>query len=285
MSKLHIITVANKDKYYFKYLKKTVEDYGGKLTVLGFGEEWKGYAWRFKLMQEKLKQIPSDDIVCFVDGFDVICVRDLQKLIQIFKEIKQREKCKIIGAIDIIPNKFFKPISTFFFTGKINKTVINAGTYIGYSKDILDMFNKIIDNTVYDNMDDQILLNSYSNKYPGNIYIDKNNEIFLTFTFLVNVEKHVEIINNEVIYKGSKPFFIHVAGNGNVDGVLKKLNYELTENIGDQLRRDLIKKSIYVIKCAVGNFLYDNRKKILLFLIMIILIIILIKYQKINKNI
>ena len=39
---LHIITVANKSKYYFEYLKKSIEKNNGKLTVLGFGMEWKG---------------------------------------------------------------------------------------------------------------------------------------------------------------------------------------------------------------------------------------------------
>lgn len=55
MSELHIVTVATESKYYFPYLVESCKKYGKELEVLGYGEKWKGFNWRFKLMIEYLK--------------------------------------------------------------------------------------------------------------------------------------------------------------------------------------------------------------------------------------
>jgi hypothetical protein len=47
MSKIKIVTVATESKYYFEYLKKSCENNGKNLEVLGYGEKWQGFAWRF----------------------------------------------------------------------------------------------------------------------------------------------------------------------------------------------------------------------------------------------
>ena len=44
---LHIVTVATHSDYYFPYLKESFKKNGKELTVLGYGEKWKGFNWRF----------------------------------------------------------------------------------------------------------------------------------------------------------------------------------------------------------------------------------------------
>ena len=77
MDDLHIVTVATESKYYFPYLVESCRKYGKELEVLGYGEKWKGFNWRFKLMIEYLKNLNPSHIVCFIDGYDVICTRNL----------------------------------------------------------------------------------------------------------------------------------------------------------------------------------------------------------------
>jgi len=268
---LHIITVANQNKYYFDYLKKSIEKNNGKLTVLGFGMEWKGFVWRFKLMKQYLLNLNKKDIVCFIDGFDVICVNNINNIIKKFNSIKKREKCKVITGFDNIPNKIINFINSLYFSNKINKQVINAGTYIGTVCDILEIFNSLNLNNLNDNMDDQILLNQYYLTHIKNIYIDINAELFLTIGCpLTDLDKFVTIKNNTVYYNKSNPFFIHAAGSGYLDTILKKLDYNLNYNIAKEIKNDYFKKTLKIIINNSVIFLNQHKYNIL-FLIIIIL--------------
>ena len=96
MNDVHIVTVSTENKFYFDYLKQSCHKNGKELEVLGYRQEWKGFNWKLKLMLEYLNKLNKNDIVCFVDGYDVICVRNLNQLKNTFLNIKTREKCNII---------------------------------------------------------------------------------------------------------------------------------------------------------------------------------------------
>ena len=84
MANLYIVTVATESKFYFPYLIKSCKNNGVQLKILAYGEKWKGFNWRFKLVLDYLKSLNGNDIVCFVDGYDVICTRNLKTLPNIF---------------------------------------------------------------------------------------------------------------------------------------------------------------------------------------------------------
>ena len=85
---LHIVSVATESRYYLPYLQDTCRKFGSDLIVLGYGEKWTGYVFKFEKIIEFLRTIDPWDIVCFVDGYDVICTRDLSMLIPTFYQIK-----------------------------------------------------------------------------------------------------------------------------------------------------------------------------------------------------
>ena len=99
---LHIVTVVTESKYYFPYLSKSCKRHGKQLKILGYGEKWKGFNWRFKLMIEYLETLKDDDIVCFIDGYDVLCTRNLNELKSVFLKLHKEKKCKIIVGYDNI---------------------------------------------------------------------------------------------------------------------------------------------------------------------------------------
>ena len=117
MNNLHIVTVATDPKYYFPYLVESCKRNGKELEVLGFGEKWKGFYWKYELMIEYLKSVSENDIVCFIDGYDVICTRDLNELKESFIKIKNEKNCKIIVGHDKIKknNFLFKLFHNIFF--------------------------------------------------------------------------------------------------------------------------------------------------------------------------
>ena len=76
---MHIVTVANKNDGYLNYLIESCKRNGGELEVLGWNQEWKGFMWKISLMIEYLNGLDDDDIVCFVDGYDVIILQPIAK--------------------------------------------------------------------------------------------------------------------------------------------------------------------------------------------------------------
>jgi len=272
MNNLHIVTVATDPKYYFSYLVESCKRNGKELEILGFGEKWKGFYWKYELMIEYLKSVSENDIVCFIDGYDVICTNNLNKLKDSFIKIKNEKKCKIIVGHDKIKkNDFLFKLFHHIFFGKCNNISINSGTYIGYSKDILYILENIISNKKNEN-DDQILLTNYCINNPNDIYIDIDNKLFLTLLYpLTDLDKYVEIKNNKLIYNNNEPFFIHAAGYGILDNILIKLNYNYNDNIKKQYYSDIYKKRIYHY---IKNF--KRNYKMLSFLIIILLLLCII---------
>lgn len=142
MNNLHIVTVATESKYYFPYLVESCKRHGQELEVLGYGEKWQGFNHKFQLMTNYLKNLPPSDIVCFVDGYDVLCVRDLNEMKIEFIKISKEKKCKIIVAQDKHTNYFFDFIHPYIF-GTCKNLHLNSGTYIGYASDLLKIIDSI----------------------------------------------------------------------------------------------------------------------------------------------
>ena len=229
MSNLYIVTVATDPEYYFSYLVDTCKKNGKEIVVLGYGEKWKGFTWRFKLMLEYIETLKDDDIVCFVDGYDVICTRDLNEMIESFNTIIYKHKCKIIVGYHYNINSFFKMCEYIFFGN-----IINSGTYIGKCKDILKMLESINRLDMNNKADDQVLLCKYYNLNKNEIYIDTKNEIFSTLHSYKRLEldKFYTIKNKQVLLKGTniRPFFIHAPNSNYLDNIIIKLGYNYDYN-------------------------------------------------------
>lgn len=275
MTKLHILTVANKSKYYYPYLIESVKKNNNKLITLGFNKEWNGFNTKYKMMFNKISSFNDNDIICFVDGFDVICVRDLNKLVDVFLEIKQREKCNIIVGFDNVRNILSHIISSLYFTKKFHSIIANSGTYIGLAKDIKAFLSYCLNQDNDDLADDQILMNKYNKLHPGEIYIDNKTEIFLTIIKpLQSIKKYTRIENNIVYSNNNKPFFIHSAGGGFMNEILEELGYNIDYNI----EKDILNNHFKKLFIQFSNILYKYKYNILFgFIIFFIVSYIIIK--------
>jgi len=245
--KLHIVTVATHNKYYFPYLVKSCKRNGIELEVLGMNEEWKGFNWKYKKMIEYLTILPKSDLVCFVDGYDVICCRNLNEMPNIFFKLKKKHNCKVIFAEDKVSNYFIKKISDIYF-GKCNGKKINSGTYIGLAGDLLEIIIKIHAQNPKDNQDDQKLATNYFKKNSKDLYVDIKNKLFLTLLDpLHELDSYVNIDlkTKTLTYNSNKPFFIHAPGYGFLENIISKLGYKIDSlKIKNDLYKNFFKKKI-----------------------------------------
>lgn len=274
---IHIVTVATESKYYFPYLVESCKKKGKKkLQVLGFREEWKGFNWRYRKMIIYLKKINPYDIVCFIDGYDVICCRDLNEIIPIFLKIREESGCKMIVSHGKL--FFFNNIAYFYF-GQCKDLSLNAGSYIAFAKDMLIIIEKIYNLNPKDDADDQVLLTEYCKSNKKDIYIDEKNEIFLTISHsLYDIGNYVtyDKMSKSIIYNNQKPFFIHAPGFGYLDSIIIKSGYSTECNIKNKLFYNFFREKILLYLLTKDNFI------IILMILMIILYYFDKKYQ--NKN-
>ena len=278
---VEVITISTEKKFYYKNLVESCKKNKGKLTTLGMGEEWKGYNWRFRKMIDYLSNLSDDSIVCFIDGYDVISCRDLTELADEFIKLKNKYKCKIVVGCDEY-GFIGKKIVAHLSFGKCGNHYLNAGTYIGYVKDLKDIISKIYQLNPSDSADDQVLMIQYYNEHPGEIHIDHECKLFLTLMYpLIEVDyfTSITINNNKVLatdYK-SMPFFIHAPGNGFLDNIIIKLGYGTPDS-------DVKKKLTY----AMADKLYYHLKRMVMehkyiFLSMIVILSIIVVFM--TKNI
>ena len=272
---IEVITISTDNKFYYPNLVESCRKNKGKLTTLGMGEEWKGYNWRFRKMIDYLSNLSDDKIVCFIDGYDVVSCRDLTELADEFIKLKNKYKCKMVVGCDnygYIGKNFF----TNIFFGKCGdgEYYLNAGTYIGYAKDLKDIISKIYELNPTDAADDQVLMIKYYNEHPGEIHIDNECKLFLVLSYpLIEVDYFTSItINNNKLhaidYK-SMPFFIHAPGNGFLNNIIIKLGYGTPDS---DVKKNLTYAMAYKL-CYHLKRLFIDYKYIFLSIIVILVVI------------
>jgi hypothetical protein len=237
------------------------------------GEEWKGFNWRLRKMIDYLTNLSDDKIVCFVDGYDVVSCRDLTELADEFIKLKNKYKCKIVVGCDDY-GYIGKKIVAHLTFGKCGNHYLNAGTYIGYVKDLKDIISKIYELNPSDSADDQALMIQYYKQHPGEIHIDYECKLFLTLLYpLTQIDYFTPItINNNKLYAidyKSMPFFIHAPGNGFLDNIIIKLGYGTPDS-------DVKKKLTYA---SASKFYYHIKRYIIeykyIFLSIIVILVVI----------
>jgi len=245
MQNIHIITVATKPGGYLKWLEESCIRNGAKLIILGMGEKWKGYITKYMLMNNFLKTIPDDDIVCFVDAYDVLMIQHIDKLKAKFLKNTEKSNYKMICALDSNP---YLELQNWYYESKSN-IIINSGTYIGYSKNIQHIMNWMInESNINNNLDDQRLLNMYYSLFPNDIYVDNKKNIFLCECTLIHEKKEKDDY-----------VFLHRFANVDMISALVLYNYNISIDEIIELKKIeipyYVNKVIGHIKTAVNKVL------------------------------
>jgi hypothetical protein len=274
---MHIVTVANKSEGYFDYLVESCKRNGGKLEVLGWGQEWKGFIMKIHLFQEYLNKLDDDDIVCFVDGYDVIILQPVDKIETLFRNSGKKILISIESPADMVP--FYDMLIKYLYFGEYKNYRINSGTFIGYVKYLKELYNNVCNdyNCNDKNLDDQKILTDMCNKYNDNdVDVDINNDIFLVISHFDSYKRtNCKLKNNELVFNNNiKPCILHGCANYNLNNILKKLDY----NIDKVKYRDNLS---YLLKSTVFKIII---KMIIIIIIIVIIIKIFNTYKNKNKN-
>ena len=284
---MKVITVATHPERYYESLLDSAKKNNIELVVLGMGEKWKGFVWRFDLILDFLKKIKEDEIILFIDAYDVIFLDNISNIEQKFLEIKKKNNFKILMGNDLVPNNFLNNYTYKKVYTNNNPQRINAGIYMGYVKDILEILTYMKNNNITNNTNDQILFIEEYNRNPSIFYFDKKHEIIVNavgtlLTNNIDLEKmdfeFIKSKDNKTILHNKKyntyPMVLHGPGNANLDDIILKYNYKLTSKNKDSKFNHNINliKTYYmyfkmeililiIILCIISYFIYKRYRK------------------------
>ena len=84
---LHCFTYFT-DSEEAKWLYESQKLHGVQFENLSKTTEWKGLEDKLHGVKERLQTLPEDDIVCFVDAYDVLVNCSKERILEVFHESK-----------------------------------------------------------------------------------------------------------------------------------------------------------------------------------------------------
>lgn len=173
-------------------------------------ECWNGYVDKIIAIDNIIKNHSDDDIICFIDAYDVLINQDLEYLLENFKNYN----CDLLigSELNCYPAKY--KYSYPFVNSKYK--YVNSGGYIGYKFAIQNLFNWKPYDKIYeicnDGGDQSYFSEYFISKHSDKIKLDTECLIFQNM-HLVNWND-LSFDNGKLYNKilNKKPCFIHFNG-------------------------------------------------------------------------
>jgi hypothetical protein len=207
---LHIITFAT-DPSRLQYLKDTAELNQLHIHYI-MKSTWNGYVDKIIYTKEFLDTVDNNDIVCFIDAYDVLSLGSYHEILEKFKSYE----CDLLLGCELnsYPDRYkpmYPPVEC-----NTNYLYINSGGYIGYKhaiSKVLEWKDTKTIASICENGGDQTYFIEYFLHNPSpRIKLDHFQKIFQNMhwvswnEFYIQRGRFINTILNE------KPCFIHYNG-------------------------------------------------------------------------
>jgi hypothetical protein len=274
-----VITVVTHSEAYFPFLKQSCSRFNTELVILGHNEKWKGFSWRFHLIKNYLKTLTTNELICIVDGYDMLLLRDVATIEKDFNNILKNTNMKIIFGYDFVSNKYGEMLNDFYFK-KCDGYKLNAGVYISYSTDLINIIDKL--KYTYKD-DDQVLLTKYCINNKQDIYIDTPRKFIVSIlnpnNDILN-DKNICIKNTnnkkKLFYKNEQPYFLHAPGCTSLHQILVQLDYDMDDQEAILINKYL-KKTLYNKYMFYAKNLIQRHSIYVVFFILVVLLVVCTK--------
>ena len=165
-----------------------------------FGKKLKGY-------HRYLQQIPEDEVVLFIDAYDILILANEKTIVDKF--LSMGAPLVIAAETNCFP---FSHLSSHYPLSPTKFKYLNSGSYLGYAGFIRRIYDGL--SPIPDDIDDQGLLSVYFLHHPDKFLLDYTCQLFLTLYQVDKKELVLDSKNKSVrsLTTESEPCLIH--GNG-----------------------------------------------------------------------
>lgn len=208
MVNLQIIAVATHRERMFDCFVESCKRHKLKLKLLGFGQKWRGFGWRWTLIKEYLMTVPASDIIVVTDAFDTLVLKTEEHFIERFQQFGE----DVVFSTEPSEDEFWVSVAYYRYRIFGPGPIVNGGTYMGTAKGLL----KFIDTLTYDdNTDDQRLLTKLYKS--TRMTLDKTNQLFY---------HHVGWRKESVLGQMPDTCLITFPGDGETNEMIQRLGYD-----------------------------------------------------------
>ncbi len=207
--RLHVCTVANRMHPNLEKLMISCKENGIELEIIGMGKPYRNNTDKLRMMRSYCRQLPDDDLILFVDAFDVLILADKREIVSRFLafDAPMVMSMEMSCFPSYVTARFHPPTSSPF-------KYINTGGYIGWVKGVrswLDAFDK----TLASFKSDQGATHRLFIKAPQFYALDHWSEIFLCLYQVPFDQVLIDAPNKRVVcaYTSSSPCVLHANGN------------------------------------------------------------------------
>lgn len=211
LPKIHLFTLAT-DEHKLKDLDESAKMFSVNINC-AIAPIWRGFIDKIYLGIEAYKDIPDNEIICFIDGYDTIVNSGIDDIIEKFKWYKTD---LVFGAeMNCFPERYRNEMDKI--TCHLTKyKYLNSGGYIGYKHAIMDVLLwKSLDEIceIIKDGGDQSYFMLYYIKNPDKIKLDNRQKIFQNMYLVRWYEIFINFgrFYNEML--DEHPCFIHFSGN------------------------------------------------------------------------
>ena len=241
--KLYAISVATHKESYYDAFVESCRRNGINLVILGYGQPWQGFAWRFLLMKDYLEKLDDQDIVVFLDAYDMIATQNASTILARFLQFKAPI---LFSTENVLRKDFLTHYIRNGVFGHCPEADISGGAYMGYVYALKKMYHYICQkydcvSQYFSKLDDQKILTSLCNDMhftDPRIAYDHSSSVFYTvslpistFNLLFSNRFHIDdqyhyTQNNQLYLKktNQSPCFIHGIANTNMDDLIELYN-------------------------------------------------------------
>ncbi len=143
---------------HFAALRESCRRHGIPFTVLGWGQTWRGFNWKFNLFRDWLRGRPADALVLFVDAYDVLVLRDAAAIHRCYDELTGGTGDRVLFGRENPTGDVLMDLVGRLAFPVCESSIINTGVYVGPAGRILDVLAHVDGHD--DARDDQKLMNT-----------------------------------------------------------------------------------------------------------------------------
>lgn len=209
---LHLCTVATEETKGLRQLLDSCEQNGFLQdihgpVVLGLGTPFLGFTDKLIQVQKYLEKLPDNDVVLFVDAYDVVVLKSPEVIYSTFLAMN----APFVISADRICWPYHH-LASEYPPSPTSFRYINAGSYIGYVGYIKELFKELA--PLIPEEDDQGLMTKHFLRHPEKYTLDYHGKLFLPTAGLSSEDLEIDKQNKTVrsVETGTTPCILH--GNG-----------------------------------------------------------------------
>ena len=159
-----------------QFMEQSAKLHSLKVENLATKTTWSGWQDRIDAISAKLETLPDTDIFCFIDAYDLIVNADEKTVLEQFREMKAP---LIFGAETILFPFKLQEKQSEYPASPTPFRFLNGGMFIGYVKNLKDLYAWGKQNYPQPVDDDQGFYQAFFLKNPGAITLDHSAKLVI----------------------------------------------------------------------------------------------------------